>query len=117
MDNDMSGTVAPDPNARHQVLLNIERSKEQQLASDKSKMYQKALFKRKQKHAQVRAMFDRTENDQEIDDVLDEINFERRDDEEESGRRIFFDEQYLGEIERAKVYKAKMGAKRQKIDD
>jgi len=26
-------------------------------------------------------MFDRTENDQEIGDVLDEINFEKRDDE------------------------------------
>jgi len=39
MDNDMSATVAPGHNAQHQVLLNIERSKEQQLASDKSKMY------------------------------------------------------------------------------
>ena len=61
-------------------------------------------------------MFDRTENDEEIDDVLDEINFQKRDDEEESGQRIFFDEQYLDEIERAKAYKVKMGAKRHKKD-
>lgn len=101
---------------RHRDLLDAERSKEQQLASEKAKKYQKAVFKRKQKQAQVRALFDRTEDDEAIGDVLDQIDFARRDDEEGSEQRLFFDAQYLDEVERAKAYKAKMGAKRQKLD-